>query len=652
MTAETSFAEAVAERVGCTAADAVAVLIEHAIPTAPGSAKPHRLRVRRLMFSGEKAGVDEGPFAFEQAFGDGLWALVTEKNDAGKTSVFEILMWALRGEPRSELQSDVRAWLRHVELDGDVDDEPFHVEFDIDGSAPVGILRCGGHESTFTTHEGFSDAMSSFMLDRLGLATFTNWVKDQGSQTHGWPAYAGGLYLSRESLGVVLGDNVQGGLPGRLLLMFVGVPWAQTLAAAQTAVRGASEGSRKAAAAEDAIRQRAAAELEQLIAQRDEARQRLAAGPDFGTLFEQVDEATQVWMTLSAECGQLLDWLEKAERQARLSSRAATEERKRITDLTEARIAHRLFHGMNPTQCPRCSAPIDDERRQAEDVGGHCSVCAREIAPNVPDVEEIDAGDAEDEQPDAEVLENLLARLDEEAAAADERVRSLRSQLNERETERDAAHGSLERLRERAADMAEQRALELELAGLDAKVEQLAALVDVGPAQPPPTDGLDVRTVLQAAADEANARVEQGFQTILDDLNREILELGQRFGIDSLQSITINRATQIKVGKGGTVTSFSACTPGERLRLRIAVVIALLRVAAAHGVGRHPGLLLIDSIGAEETESGDLAEFMQQLAEVTGSLGVETIVATARSEILAHVPAERARVAVGDDYLW
>lgn len=65
---------------------------------------------------------------------------------------------------------------------------------------------------------------------------------------------------------------------------------------------------------------------------------------------------------------------------------------------------------------------------------------------------------------------------------------------------------------------------------------------------------------------------------------------------------------------------YSACTPGEKLCLRIALVIALLRVAEAHGVGRHPGLLLVDSIGAEETEADDLAELMRHLVEVTESL--------------------------------
>ena len=67
---------------------------------------------------------------------------------------------------------------------------------------------------------------------------------------------------------------------------------------------------------------------------------------------------------------------------------------------------------------------------------------------------------------------------------------------------------------------------------------------------------------------------------------------------------------------------------------------------------RHPGLLLIDSIGAEETEPGDLAEFMRELESVTSELGIQTIVASARPEILTHVPPHQQVTVTGDGYLW
>ena len=135
-------------------------------------------------------------------------------------------------------------------------------------------------------------------------------------------------------------------------------------------------------------------------------------------------------------------------------------------------------------------------------------------------------------------------------------------------------------------------------------------------------------------------------------INDEILGLARRFGFDTLQDARLNLAAQLRLRKGDVRTSFSKQTPGEKLRLRIAVVVALLRVAHQLGIGRHPGLLVIDSIGAEETEPGDLAQFMRELEKVTTEMGIETIVASARPEILRHVPQHQQIAAKGDDYLW
>lgn len=41
----------------------------------------------RVRFEGTKTGRQTDPFCFDRTFGDGLWAICTDKNDAGKTSV-------------------------------------------------------------------------------------------------------------------------------------------------------------------------------------------------------------------------------------------------------------------------------------------------------------------------------------------------------------------------------------------------------------------------------------------------------------------------------------------------------------------------------------------------------------------------------------
>lgn len=54
----------------------------------------------------------------------------------------------------------------------------------------------------------------------------------------------------------------------------------------------------------------------------------------------------------------------------------------------------------------------------------------------------------------------------------------------------------------------------------------------------------------------------------------------------------------------------------------------------------------------DQTEPGNLSEFMRELVAVTTELGIQTIVASARPEILTHVPSNQQLSATGGGYLW
>jgi len=205
---EVPFAEAVATKVDLPLEIVEKALGSANVPTADEAAVPHRLRVTRLQFEGTKAGVQSDSFSFDRSFGPGLWAICTDKNDAGKTSVLEIIMWALRGRPhRPSLPLDVEEWLDNVLVEGIVDDEPFTVSWQLTDRLPFGRLTAGGDETPFFGEEAFESVMSEFMLDRLGFFEFTTWGGSQGSVAHhGWASCSAALYLSRAADKVVLGD--------------------------------------------------------------------------------------------------------------------------------------------------------------------------------------------------------------------------------------------------------------------------------------------------------------------------------------------------------------------------------------------------------------------------------------------------------------
>jgi hypothetical protein len=52
------------------------------------------------------------------------------------------------------------------------------------------------------------------------------------------------------------------------------------------------------------------------------------------------------------------------------------------------------------------------------------------------------------------------------------------------------------------------------------------------------------------------------------------------------------------------------------LRIKIAAAIALIEIGHTDGVGRHPGLLFIDSPAAEEIPEADLRTMLEAIATV------------------------------------
>lgn len=94
------------------------VLSAHQIQPSPLVAQPRRLVLRDIEFSGEKDGVaDAGDFSFSWTDLDhGLWAMLSEHNLRGKSTIIEIVRWMIRGRPTSNLQEDVRRWVNAVRL--------------------------------------------------------------------------------------------------------------------------------------------------------------------------------------------------------------------------------------------------------------------------------------------------------------------------------------------------------------------------------------------------------------------------------------------------------------------------------------------------------------------------------------------------------
>jgi hypothetical protein len=570
-------------------------------------------------------------------------------NLRGKTTLLEAITLCLRGEPR-ELQRDVAAWLTDIECDAEINGRPtgFRVVMR-DGAVAAGAvleaddladLMPGGAGAqtmlTASSADEYARAVDAFMLERLSLEPLLAAVNTGGVQTHRWAAYFGALYPPAGRDTALIGETVMAGLAGRLLTVFLDLPGAALL----TRVRAARDSARFRARQDAATRKSAAAAAGEARREQLEALAQARAALDDFARRSPARSASDAAADVTALARRLADgeadWA-NADTLYRQARRARQHDERALNDHRESAVAQALFHGLDPAVCPRCEAPVAPERKAREAESHACAVCAQLVAA---------ADDEAAQEAEAELAAALEASSQAEAAALEALERA------EAETATivgllKAAEVELREARD-AAETDERVSLELAVARTEGA---LAVLPDDGTMA---VDSAD--PVLDALATELEADLVEASRELFDELGEEIARLARDFGIGSVTEVRINRAAALKIFKGGTDTGgFSAQSPGERLRLRIATVLALLRIAHRRGIATHPGLLMLDSLKAEEVQDADAVAVLEALVLAAATTtGVQVLTTSADQTLpIGRLPDEAVIAPVGqDEPLW
>jgi hypothetical protein len=162
----------------------------------------------------------------------------------------------------------------------------------------------------------------------------------------------------------------------------------------------------------------------------------------------------------------------------------------------------------------------------------------------------------------------------------------------------------------------QRREIENELNVLLGRLEERTIIDDAAGA-----DGLAelefVAIVLKAALDIATAERDAEQKQLLEIVSAVITEFGIEFGVRNLVRADLNAAGRLTTLKGETPHNFSDLAPGERLRVRIALIVGLLRVGEQTGAGRHPGLLIIDDLTSHEIDRADASKIAARLTTQT-----------------------------------
>ncbi len=680
-------------RLQLTVAEVDQILEDLGIPTAAVRGVPVPLRATRVSFRGTKtlgphladstedADAESGqevaagnsderraPFSFEWQPQLGVNGIGSGRNLRGKSTVVNVLMWSLTGRC-GRLQPDVRRWIERVEVDWQVGAERLRVSFDADDGVATGSvdqLPGSGESGGSLTLARFDNAsfegvVGSLIMARLRLEDIPVWA-DSGKRVHAWPSYASAMVVRADQLDPIIGHEQT--LAIRMMQMFLGSDWAPALAAAATERRSmdaarttAAESSRTASEAAAAKREQAQALVDDLQVK---VRALSATVPDLDAVMAPAARASDLARQAHALEGMLLAQEAIAETaQEELRSAKA-----RRHTAEEHALATKFFHRMQPTVCPRCTAQVTPERRAAEPGRHECSVCSSDLNLDALEADVIVASSVP-----AEVAATLIVSAaaasgieqeeggrDDVAAAeaavnaAAEALTGLASRLKQLQLDRDRAAAEADACGQRLAEASERRDLELELARAEGALSALATVDDRAPAGPVDPTRF---AVADAAMEVLQSWVKNGQDPLLLEISKDIQQYAASFGADNLTHVHLDGAANMRISKGGATLSYSGLTPGEKLRVKIATAVALIKRGFAENTGRHPGLLVLDSPAAEEIPESDLAVILNALQTITAEAQIQIFVATRYAGPLIEIlPSGNRRVAIGEEYLW
>lgn len=642
--------ERIADASSCTKEVVEQTLTDYGLSLTTSNRRHRNIRIDRLRIRGEKAGEIE-PGSFDETFTFELGVtVIAAGNLRGKTSILEVLTLVLRGEPRS-LQADVLSWLTDVSLDVHVNGDPIGFRLSMEASQITqGYILGGsakdllGADDSITaditelaraqSNEEWAEQVGGFMMNQLGLdeiQVFNRARNDDEAgiiKAHRWPAYFSVLYPPSGAETILLGGTAGDQLPVRLMQVFLDMPEAtramRVRALAQRLDsefkaeqrRGRDANAAIAKQLQDAKDRKSSAEsrLEELRAQapaqslQELTRLAAAAGERVASARQAADAAAAAFADAQA---------------ARIADEKA------LNALRESKAASVLFHGLNPQSCPRCETPISDERRTQENDTHHCAICDNALL--VEDEDDY----AERERQCSDAL--TATRAAEKALIAAKS--SSHSDLEAAQTNLDSIDAQIAQA-QAAHQMTDRVQAEHELAAAAAVVEALQAMARED------TDPPDAVVVLGAADQLLRDEIRHVSAELYSDLSDATRDLAILFGIGELENIKIKANGNMDVTKGGGArSSFSAQSPGERLRLRYALVVALLRTARTRGIAGHPGLLLLDSLKAEEVQDDHAQTLLQGLVTAAAEEpGLQILVTTADTTLATSVSGVAATI--------
>lgn len=628
------------------------VLIDkYGVKQTPRIGRPKNLHILEISFSGVKEGVCTGEFHFKfKNMKPGIFGLISDINLRGKTSVLEVIKWLIRGKYSSLLQDNLRNWIHKAELKFFIGDNIYIVRIkQTDGnvSGELFSLSNGITISEFYSNEDFEECMSDFMTKEFSLDNISAFrgakLKEVVGKTveHGWASLASIMFISTDYKSL-FGDIIADGLANRLMNLYLGLPWIPTFTMLKSIDKLLDSEKKVEKVHTDREQEKRSKRYDELCVKLSEKKELLLKMPCNSEIYSELKIARNNYNNKNSELIKLDKELQNLSKEYDSINDAKINDEIMINNIKEDMAANVIFKRLNPSCCPHCEAEITKEKLRKEKIEHICSICSEPLL-------------------ESENAELLLKELQVNFKNSQANYNEVKKILTEKRQYQNALLLDISNIERRIEELdnslntfSERNKLEDEIKKLEILAEEYKGVENKNGRLYIDDNKVTEKKIINAAIAVTQSRFISLQESLLEEVSNEILRLSKLVGLNQIESVRLASNPSLKINKDGGWTSYSKCSSGEKLRLKVITTIALLSVAEKRQVGRHPGLLLIDSPASQEVSDSDLNSLIEGLKKLSYELPfLQVIIASRASEvILNQIDENNRKYARNDDYLW
>ncbi|MCX6213800.1 AAA family ATPase [Spirosoma sp.] len=648
-----------------------------------------RLQILSLDFSGTKGGQS---VQYTRKFTSGVHLWVGD-NLKGKSSIFKIIKLAITGD--NDLAGDVLSWLEQIWLEFSLGSNTYSVNIQIAGPSKYNVEFLNTDRKTLEAPH--PDSQTNQPLFKGGLGKYEEFIKafffkefdyysmQWTSKASGkeeihlrtnnasWKTYFKSVFLEAQDYNVLF----YGGQAELIFQMLLSLELTypinrikikKELLQGELGVAKALQGATAHSQAQDqqSLRDELTTidhKLNQLTTEKNAAlspkptnveieleqarnRHQMATERRF-VLDEEIEAHHQSIARLQKEFNRLGDEISKFDVDIHKRER-------KINDLKEYIELGAFFSSLEVHTCPHCSHEVGKNKVAQEKATGNCRLCAHEL--------EHQEVDSDEYQMHAERLKKEILQLTQDQykiklkrSDVEHEIKATKQLIQKANTEiTNLAIPALLTTINKLKQALQQTTTPFDIEAYLGRVSPLMARKAVieeklkilpFPSLPAASDNrLEIQIqALDLALEELKLLRETKSQPFVSILEALYLKQLHAFGLSHYERVEIRDDFKINYSRNGEVCTFDKISPGEQLRAKLGLYIALVELDVNHQLGHHPRFIILDSPAKEEGDNRFVEGIRETLGYIENAFGdnLQVFVGTAERNLASAVPMSK-----------